>query len=78
MRPNFEEFLDTAKQLVEKNKTVYCTPFGEFWKEYMIQSPLTEYQKLGENLLISKNWDHYRNITKGSFQKRAFWQHKES
>ena len=63
LRPNFEEPLDTAKQLVEKNITLYNVPRGEMWKQFLLESPIPEYNKLGETFLIPYNWHHFRNIT---------------
>ena len=63
MRPNFEEPLDTAKQLVEKNITLYNVPGTEIWKQFLLESPITEYNILGENYIIADDWDHYWNMT---------------
>ena len=63
MRPNFEEPLDTAKQLVEKNITLYDGPGYEFWKQFLLESSIHEYNILGENYLIADDWDHYKNFS---------------
>ena len=64
MRPNFEEPLDTAKQLVEQNITLYDVPGSEMWKQFMLESSRKEYNKLGETYLIADDWDHFDHITK--------------
>ena len=64
LRPNFEEPLDTAKQLVEKNISLYGIPATEIWKQFLLESPIQEYNKLGETYITADNWDHYDNITK--------------
>ena len=64
MRPNFEEPLDTAKQLVEKNITHFLWPGAEIWKQFLIESSIAEYRILGENTIIPNDWDHYNRITK--------------
>ena len=63
LRPNFEEPLDTAKQLVEKNITLYGIPGTEIWKQFLLESSIPEYIKLGETYLIADDLDHYDNIT---------------
>ena len=63
LRPNFEEPLDTAKQLVEKNITLYDGPSYEIWKQFLLESPIPEYNILGETYLIADDWDHFDNIT---------------
>ena len=63
MRPNFEEPLDTAKQLVEKNITLYNVPGTEIWKQFLLESSIPEYNKLGEIFIIADNWGHFYNMT---------------
>ena len=63
LRPNFEEPLDTAKQLVEKNITHYLWPGAEIWKQFLMESSVPEYRVLGENTIIPNDWDHYYHIT---------------
>ena len=64
MRPNFEEPLDTAKQLVEKNITLYYAPGGEIWKQFLLKSSLPDYNILGEKIVIPDNWDQFSNISR--------------
>ena len=64
LRPNFEEPLDTAKQLVEKNITIYIQAGLEDNKQWLLESPIPEYRILGENAIITDNEDHFDNITK--------------
>ena len=59
MRPNFEDPLDTAKQLVEKNITLYDAPGTFIWKQFLRESSLDEFKILGENYIIADDWDHY-------------------
>ena len=64
LRPNFEEPLDTAKQLaVEKNITIYFWPGYEGHKQWLLESPILEYRILGENTIIADDQNHFRNIT---------------
>ena len=63
MRPNFEEPLDTAKQLVEKNITLYMIPGREIWKRFLLESSIPEYNILGETMIIADDWDHFDNIS---------------
>ena len=63
MRPNFEDPLDTAKQLVEKNITLYDVPGSEIWKQFLQDSSITEYKILGENFIVADDWDHFYNMT---------------
>ena len=66
LRPNFEEPLDTAKQLVEQNITLYNGPEAAhgIWKQFLLESSKPEYNILGQNTIFADDWDHYNNITK--------------
>ena len=63
MRPNFEEPLDTAKQLVERNITLYDGPGYQIWKQFLSESPTPEYNKLAENMIFADDWDHFYQIS---------------
>ena len=63
LRPNFEEPLDTAKQLVEKNITIYIQAGLEDNKQWLLESPIPEYRILGENAIVSDDLDHFENMT---------------
>ena len=60
MRPNFEEPLDTAKQLVEQNITIYMWPYAS--EKFMLQSPIPEHGILAKNMITADDWDHYFRI----------------
>ena len=62
MTPNFEDHLDTAKQLVEENITLYYVPGGEFFRQFLLESSIPEYNILGETIIIADDWDHFENI----------------
>ena len=71
MKPNFEDPLDTAKQLVNKDITLYYGPHGQIFKQFLLQSPIKEYRILGEKFLISKDWDEYMSIAKDILMKKG-------
>ena len=64
MRPNFEEPLNNAKQLVKQNITLYNPRGFEIWKQFLLQSSLPEYNILGENMIFADDYDHFYKITK--------------
>ena len=79
LSPNFEDYLDTAKQLDEKNITIYFGPGSELNKQWLLESSLPEYNILGENAIVAKNWEEYENTTAndifgaGTHAKMSFW-----
>ena len=66
MRPNFEEPLDTAKQLVEQNITLYMWPYAcaTGWKQVLLESQKPEYEILAKNMICTNDWDHFEKISK--------------
>ena len=56
MKPNFEDPLDTPKQLIDKNITLYYIPGGYQLKRSLLTSPIPDYNKLGETMYIPKDW----------------------
>ena len=79
MKPNFEEPLDTLNQLIEKNITISYWPGAEGIKLWLTRSPIPEYNILGENAIVAKNWEEYENTTAndifgaGTHAKMSFW-----
>ena len=55
--------MDTAKQFVEKNITLYYVPGMESSKWGLLASPILEYRLLGENAIIADDNSHFWNIT---------------
>ena len=37
-------------------------PGTEIWKQFLLESSIPEYNKLGETFLTPDNWIHFRNI----------------
>ena len=63
MKPNFESPAHTARDLVERNITVYDVPNEENWKRWLSQSDIPEHRKIGENLFITQSWDQFDKMT---------------
>ena len=59
LRPNFEAPLDTVQQMVDNNVTLYMGPQMESWKNFLAESPLPEYNKLGETMILCDSWDEF-------------------
>ena len=63
LRPNYEDPLDTAQQIVDNNITIFMYPGTEIWKQFLETSTNPTYRKIGETLYVTKDWDEYTNIT---------------
>ena len=59
LRPNFEDPLDTAQDLVDNNIYLYDIPGGDIWKQMLAKSPFPAYNKLAETMYIPNDWEEY-------------------
>ena len=71
MKPNFEPHVHTARDLVERDITLYENPFGEIWRQLLSQSDIPEYRKIAESMIIPESWDQYDAMTKNEMLSRG-------
>ena len=64
MKPNFESPVNNAKDLVERNITLYMNSNAQIWRQLLSQSDVLEYRKIAETMIITKSWDQYFEMTK--------------
>ena len=62
-KPRFEEPINSAEQLIENNITV-ITWGGEYWEQFLANSPTPEYQTLSEGLVGLNIFNYLRSIGK--------------
>ena len=63
-QPNFEKPINTPEDLIEKNMTLFQDPGGEYWIQFLANSPIPEYNTLSKSMVIAKDWDQYYHLTK--------------
>ena len=63
MKPNFESPAHRARDLVERNITVYLWPDAQIWRQWLSQSDIPEYRKIAETMIITKSWYQYYDMT---------------
>ena len=61
-KPRFEDAIDSAKQLIENNITLAEIPGGEYWVQFLANSPIPEYQTLAKNMKIPNDWDEFDHL----------------
>ena len=49
-KPRFEDPFDSARQLIENNITLINIHGGQFWRQFLANSPIPEYQTLEKSL----------------------------
>ena len=62
-KPNFEDPIGSAKQLMENNITIFDLPGGEFWVRFFANSHIPEYQTLSKRLILANDWDEFNHLT---------------
>ena len=48
MKPNFESPVHTARDILERDITVYMGISDHIWKQWLSQSDIPEYRKIGK------------------------------
>ena len=64
MKPNFESPVHTARDLVERDITLYHIPGAQVWRQMLSQSDIPEYRKIAETMIITKSWEQVFKMTK--------------
>ena len=66
MKPNFESPIHTARDLVERDITLYLYPGTQLWRQLLSQSDILEYRKIAKTMIITKSWDKFYKKTKNA------------
>ena len=61
-KPRFEDPIDSVKQLIENNITYFEMPGGEYWVQFLANSPIPEYQTLSKSMMIAKDWEEFYHL----------------
>ena len=71
MKPNFEPLIHTARDLVERDITLYMGPGRQIWRQMLSQSDNPEYRKIAESMIITKSYGQYKAMTKNEMLSRG-------
>ena len=71
MKPNFEPFVHTARDLVERDITLYDEPNAQLWRQLLSQSDNPEYRKIAETMIITKSASQFDAMTKNEMLSRG-------
>ena len=63
LRPNFEDPMNTAQDLVDNNIILYEIPGGEYYKQFLAKSSIPAYNKLAETMIITKDFNEFNYYT---------------
>ena len=64
MKPNFEPFVHTARDLVERGIILYMWPGSQIWRQMLSQSDNPEHRKIAESMIITESYDQYNAMIK--------------
>ena len=59
LRPNLEDPMNTAQDLVDNNITLYVAPGAHIWKQFLEKSSNPAYNTLAQTTVIPKDWEEY-------------------
>ena len=59
LKPRFEDPIDSAKQIIENNIILFEVPRGDYWVQFLANSPIPEYQTLSPLLKVASNWSEF-------------------
>ena len=59
LRANFEDAVDTAQDILDRNMTLVDIPPNEMWKHWLSQHENKNYNKLAETMIIAETWQRY-------------------
>ena len=49
--------------MIENNITLFVIPGGDYWVQFLADSPILEYQTLSKSMMIAKDWDEFDHLT---------------
>ena len=62
LTPSYEEPVDTAKDLINRNIIPFIYPGAEIYRQVFAASPDPNYQEISQRLVIAKDWDEYDDL----------------
>ena len=71
MKPNFEPLVHTARDLVERDITVFLLPGSHIWRQLLSQSDIPEYREIAKSMIITKSYDQFDAMTKNEMLSRG-------
>ena len=62
LRANFDDPVDSAQDIVDRNLTLFDAPWTDMWKHWLATHANPLYRKISETMIIAKSWDHYNEL----------------
>ena len=62
LTPSYEEPMETAKDLINRNITPLIGPGGEIYKQVFAASPDQNYREISRRFFIAKDWNEYDDM----------------
>ena len=64
MKPNFESPVHTARDLVERDITLFHGPGTQMWRQMLSKSEIPEYRMIADSMIITKSYEMYNEMTR--------------
>ena len=55
LMPQYEKPIDSAQEILDRGMIPFVTYSGDYWKQFLLESPNPIYQKLGEITVVPKD-----------------------
>ena len=57
LRANFDDPVDSAQDIVDRNLIVVMAPWMDMWKQWFATHANPHYRKISETMIIAESWD---------------------
>ena len=60
--PQYEKPVDSAQDILDRGMIPFVVDGGDYWKPFLLQSSNPVYQKLGEIVIVPKDYDQHEKM----------------
>ena len=72
LRANFDDPVDSAQDIVDRNLTLFDVPGADMWQQWLATHANPLYRKISETTIISESWDHYSDLIRLQMRDRTY------
>ena len=62
LMPQYEKPVDSAQDVLDRGMIPFVVDGGDYWKPFLLQSSNPVYQKLGEIVIVPKDYDQHEKM----------------
>ena len=69
LMPQYEKPVDSAQDVLDRGMIPFVNVGGDYWRDQLLQSSNPTYKKLGEILVVPKDWDQFEKMVREDIQE---------